>query len=141
MFKVILWASDGSEHSDRALDYARKLAEAESAELVAAHIANQPYDALHVWQRDLAAPGHRGFEPGLTPLALEAAAAIRHHLPEKSALATAAVNEPARSSSTASSSSRTNGGSAFTMSRLFPPAGRAVSFRRPCPPTLFRGRI
>ena len=38
MFKVILWASDGSEHSDRALDYARKLAEAESAELVAAHI-------------------------------------------------------------------------------------------------------
>jgi len=28
MFKVILWASDGSEHADRALDYARKLAEA-----------------------------------------------------------------------------------------------------------------
>ena len=38
MFKVILWASDGSEHADRALDYARKLAEAGSAELVAAHI-------------------------------------------------------------------------------------------------------
>jgi nucleotide-binding universal stress UspA family protein len=38
MFKVIVWASDGSEHADRALDYARKLAEASSAELIAAHV-------------------------------------------------------------------------------------------------------
>ena len=38
MFKVIVWASDGSEHADRALDYARNLAEANSAELVAAHV-------------------------------------------------------------------------------------------------------
>ncbi len=38
MFKVIVWASDGSEHSDRALDYARELAEAGSAELIAAHV-------------------------------------------------------------------------------------------------------
>jgi nucleotide-binding universal stress UspA family protein len=38
MFKVIVWASDGSEHADRALDFARKLAEASSAELVAAHV-------------------------------------------------------------------------------------------------------
>ena len=38
MFKVIVWASDGSEHADRALDYARKLAEDGSAELIAAHV-------------------------------------------------------------------------------------------------------
>jgi nucleotide-binding universal stress UspA family protein len=38
MFKVIIWGSDGSEHADRALDYARKLAEATSARLVAVHV-------------------------------------------------------------------------------------------------------
>ena len=38
MFKVIVWASDGSEHADRALDFARSLAEANSAELIAAHV-------------------------------------------------------------------------------------------------------
>jgi nucleotide-binding universal stress UspA family protein len=38
MFEVIIWASDGSEHADRALDYARKLAEANSARLLAAHV-------------------------------------------------------------------------------------------------------
>jgi nucleotide-binding universal stress UspA family protein len=38
MFKVIMWASDGSEHADRALDYARELAEEGSARLVAVHV-------------------------------------------------------------------------------------------------------
>jgi nucleotide-binding universal stress UspA family protein len=38
MFQVIMWASDGSEHADRALDYARKLAEASGARLVAVHV-------------------------------------------------------------------------------------------------------
>jgi nucleotide-binding universal stress UspA family protein len=38
MFEVIVWASDGSEHSDCALDYARGLAEAKSARLVAVHV-------------------------------------------------------------------------------------------------------
>jgi nucleotide-binding universal stress UspA family protein len=38
MFKVIVWASDGSEHADRALDYARTLAEASSAQLIAVHV-------------------------------------------------------------------------------------------------------
>ena len=38
MFNVILWASDGSEHSDRALAYARGLAEGNSARLVAVHV-------------------------------------------------------------------------------------------------------
>ena len=30
MFKVIIWASDGSEHADRALECARGLAEAKA---------------------------------------------------------------------------------------------------------------
>jgi nucleotide-binding universal stress UspA family protein len=38
MFKSIIWASDGSEHADRALDYARGLAEASSAHLIAIHV-------------------------------------------------------------------------------------------------------
>ena len=38
MFEVIIWASDGSEHADRALDYARELAEANSARLHAVHV-------------------------------------------------------------------------------------------------------
>lgn len=37
------------------------------------------YDALHVWQRDTAAIGHRGFEPHVTPAALAAEEAIRGH--------------------------------------------------------------
>jgi nucleotide-binding universal stress UspA family protein len=38
MFKTIIWASDGSEHADRALEYARGLAEADSSRLVAVHV-------------------------------------------------------------------------------------------------------
>ncbi len=38
MFKVIIWASDGSENADRALDCARGLAEADSARLLAVHV-------------------------------------------------------------------------------------------------------
>jgi nucleotide-binding universal stress UspA family protein len=38
MFKTIIWASDGSEHADRALGYARNLAEANSARLIAVHV-------------------------------------------------------------------------------------------------------
>jgi nucleotide-binding universal stress UspA family protein len=38
MFKMIVWASDGSEHADRALEYAQKLAEASGAKLIAAHV-------------------------------------------------------------------------------------------------------
>jgi len=36
----------------------------------------QPWEALHVWQRDTAAAGYRDFEPGITPAALEAQAAL-----------------------------------------------------------------
>jgi nucleotide-binding universal stress UspA family protein len=38
MFEVIVWASDGSDHADRALNYARELAEANSGRLVAVHV-------------------------------------------------------------------------------------------------------
>jgi nucleotide-binding universal stress UspA family protein len=38
MFNLIIWASDGSEHADRAFDYARGLAEASSSRLVAVHV-------------------------------------------------------------------------------------------------------
>ena len=38
MFKVIIWASDGSEHAERALEYARGLAEGGSARLIAVHV-------------------------------------------------------------------------------------------------------
>ena len=38
MFKTIMWASDGSEHSDRALDYVRSLAEANSGSIIAVHV-------------------------------------------------------------------------------------------------------
>lgn len=39
--------------------------------------AEQQFDGLHVWQRDLHEPGHRGYEPGPTDLAAEAEQAIR----------------------------------------------------------------
>lgn len=38
MFEVIVWGSDGSDHADRALDYARELAKANSARVVAVHV-------------------------------------------------------------------------------------------------------
>ena len=50
MFKVIIWASDGSGHADRAFEYAQKVAEAGSAKLVATHV-------------DLIVVGTRGQEP------------------------------------------------------------------------------
>ncbi len=38
---------------------------------------NRPLEALHVWQRDTAAVGYRGFEPHVSDAAREAEAAIR----------------------------------------------------------------
>jgi nucleotide-binding universal stress UspA family protein len=38
MFSNIVWATDGSEHADRALDYAIRLADAEHAQLNVVHI-------------------------------------------------------------------------------------------------------
>ena len=39
MFNTIIWASDGSEHAERALQYARELAEARSAALPTAALS------------------------------------------------------------------------------------------------------
>ena len=49
------------------------------ATLAIEYAARGKYDAMHVWQRDLAAPGRRGFEPGISAAAIEAEAAIRRH--------------------------------------------------------------
>jgi nucleotide-binding universal stress UspA family protein len=38
MFETIVWATDGSENSDRALPYARELASQEGARMVVVHI-------------------------------------------------------------------------------------------------------
>lgn len=46
---------------------------------VATRLAAGNYSALHVWQRDMAPIGHRGFEPHVTPAALAAEEAIRRH--------------------------------------------------------------
>jgi nucleotide-binding universal stress UspA family protein len=37
MFKTIVWATDGSDNSDRALPYVKELAEAKGAKVVVAH--------------------------------------------------------------------------------------------------------
>lgn len=44
-------------------------------------VGELPVRAIHVWQRDLAAPGDRQFAPGVTPLAEEAECAIYAHAP------------------------------------------------------------
>lgn len=41
---------------------------------------------LHVWERDLSTPGHRGFEPGITPQALGVRDQIIAHTADASAL-------------------------------------------------------
>lgn len=46
-----------------------------------------PVSRIHAWPRDAAAPGHRGFEPSITPEAMEAKAAIRRACPRPDMLA------------------------------------------------------
>lgn len=41
----------------------------------------RPYEVLHVWQRDTAPSGYRGFDPHVTPEARDAEAAIRQFAP------------------------------------------------------------
>ncbi len=50
-----------------------------AAKEVWSQVDGQRFDALHVWQRDLAAIGDRGFEPHVTPAALAAEEALRRH--------------------------------------------------------------
>src|SRR5215467_12761481 len=40
-------------------------------------LADRQFECLHVWQRDLYEPGHRGYEPAMTELAKETDVAIR----------------------------------------------------------------
>src|SRR5262245_7444959 len=40
-------------------------------------LVDRQFECLHVWQRDLCEPGHRGYEPAVTELAREAETAIR----------------------------------------------------------------
>jgi 23S rRNA (cytidine2498-2'-O)-methyltransferase len=68
----------------------------ERAAFVAAALAQARYEALHVWQRDLAEPGRRGFEPGISPAALEAEASIRGRLTAGHRLAGEAAGTAAR---------------------------------------------
>lgn len=41
MFKTIIWATDGSDHADRALPYAKGLAQEDGATLVVLHIVQR----------------------------------------------------------------------------------------------------
>ena len=41
MFKTIVWASDGSEHADRALSLAKKLAQRDKAAVIVAHVVQR----------------------------------------------------------------------------------------------------
>jgi nucleotide-binding universal stress UspA family protein len=41
MFEMILWATDGSENADRALPYAKALAQREGARLIVAHVVER----------------------------------------------------------------------------------------------------
>jgi 23S rRNA (cytidine2498-2'-O)-methyltransferase len=58
----------------------------------------RPFRRIHAWQRDLAEPGEYGFEPSITPAALEAHAALLRHCPRPEKLAAEAGDllRPAR---------------------------------------------
>ena len=105
---------------------------------VAAVLAACDVAGLHVWQRDAAAPGERGFEPGATPLAAEAEAALREASPIES------LRDPAQrprqrraiaGCSTSRSSSRASGSSAATARPVARRAGPAACRRWSCPST------
>ncbi|MEX0679712.1 MAG: SAM-dependent methyltransferase [Pirellulales bacterium] len=67
----------------RAYGFSLGKAAGESLDEAAAEVwkiaGRRPYEALHVWQRDTAAIGQRGFEPHVTPAALATEEAIRRH--------------------------------------------------------------
>ncbi|MEX2185559.1 MAG: SAM-dependent methyltransferase [Pirellulales bacterium] len=67
---------------------------AESAWKLAA-AAGRPFNALHVWQRDMFTPGFHHFEPGPTPVADEVRAALLASCPQAfAALGEAAAASP-----------------------------------------------
>jgi 23S rRNA (cytidine2498-2'-O)-methyltransferase len=46
-------------------------------------VAGRPFQRLHVWERDAALPGVRGFEPGVSPLAEEVGRMLQDARPEQ----------------------------------------------------------
>jgi 23S rRNA (cytidine2498-2'-O)-methyltransferase len=68
----------GSVKSERLQELSRQVWELPD---VAAFLQQTAIAGLHVWQRDEREPGDRGFEPGPTPLADEAEAALREVAP------------------------------------------------------------
>lgn len=46
-------------------------------------LGEQPFDAIHAWQRDTNLPGHGGFEPGITPLAADVGRMLEQALSER----------------------------------------------------------
>jgi 23S rRNA (cytidine2498-2'-O)-methyltransferase len=70
-------------------------ASGESTEALASDVwriaGDQVFDRLHVWSRDAAAPGHRGFEPGIDALAIDARRAILQAAPGNGAVS---LDEP-----------------------------------------------
>ncbi len=62
-------------------EFAELAAQAWALPAVEQLLTTHRLDDLHVWQRDAAAPGEHSFEPGPTPLALEAESALREHSP------------------------------------------------------------
>ncbi len=47
----------------------------------------RPFRRIHAWARDAAEPGHRDFEPSITPAAVEAHQALHRHCPRPESLA------------------------------------------------------
>ena len=82
-------------------------------------IGDRSFDCLHVWQRDLYEPGHRGYEPGPTALGAEAEAAIRG----------AAVVDRIQESVVRSQEANASGGVAVAkkLVRRFEPANSALA--------------
>jgi len=50
--------------------------------LVRQSLPHVAWNRIHVWPRDLAAPGHRGFEPGITPESIIARDALAQRAPK-----------------------------------------------------------
>ncbi|HBO42370.1 MAG TPA: hypothetical protein DD670_00205 [Planctomycetaceae bacterium] len=56
----------------------------------------RPYDRIHVWPRDLASPGHRGFEPAVTDECRQVRELLWQHRPATANVATDDDTSPAR---------------------------------------------
>ena len=75
----------------RAYGFCLGKAIAEGPESLARHVwevyGSRPVRRVHVWERDAARPGERGFEPGITPAAIAAREVILGECPRRDDLA------------------------------------------------------